>query len=145
MRRRPLHAAVGVALLGLLALAALWPAAGGRPRRMLVTAYCPCPICCGPNAQGITASGRPVSANGGKFVAADRAVPFGTMLVIPGYNDGRPVEVLDRGGAIKGDHLDVYFPTHEEALQWGKQYLMVSEAGHARSVASGPRTVATSD
>src|SRR5207249_4688799 len=38
---------------------------------MEVTAYCPCPKCCGPDAQGITASGRRVSQNGGKFVAAD--------------------------------------------------------------------------
>jgi 3D (Asp-Asp-Asp) domain-containing protein len=114
--------AAGVALL---AAAALWPARDGWPRRMLVTAYCPCRVCCGPNAAGITASGRHVSANGGKFVAADPALPFGTLLAIPGYNQGRPVEVLDRGGAIKGDHLDVYFPTHDEAKRWGKQWLMV--------------------
>ena len=92
---------------------------------MLVTAYCPCTECCGPNARGITASGRPVSANGGRFVAADRSIPFGTMLVIPGYNDGRPVEVLDRGGAIKGDHLDVFFPTHGQAKRWGARRLEV--------------------
>ena len=98
------------------------------PQRMLVTAYCPCTECCGPNARGITASGRPVSANGGRFVAADRSIPFGTMLLVPGYNDGRPVEVLDRGGAIKGDHLDVFFPTHEEAKRWGVRRLAVGRA-----------------
>ena len=95
------------------------------PRRMLVTAYCPCTECCGPQAKGITASGRPVSANGGKFVAADRDLPFGTLLLIPGYNDGRPTEVLDRGGAIKGNRLDVYFPTHDEAKRWGARWLEV--------------------
>jgi 3D (Asp-Asp-Asp) domain-containing protein len=95
---------------------------------MLVTAYCPCTVCCGPDARGVTASGRPVSFNGGKFVAADRALPFGTRLVIPGYNDGRPVEVIDRGGAIRGDHVDVFFPTHEEARRWGRQYLTVGES-----------------
>jgi 3D (Asp-Asp-Asp) domain-containing protein len=92
---------------------------------MVVTAYCPCTECCGPNARGITASGRPVSANGGKFVAADRDLPFGTLLLIPGYNDGQPTEVLDRGGAIKGNRLDVYFPTHEEAKHWGVRRLVV--------------------
>src|SRR5688572_2660435 len=48
----------------------------GRTRTMLmeVTAYCACPRCCGPRAQGITASGRRVSYNGGKFVAADTSI-----------------------------------------------------------------------
>lgn len=95
---------------------------------MLVTGYCPCSICCGPAAAGITASGRPVTANAGRFVAANPSIPFGTMLIVPGYNGGRPVEVLDRGGAIRGDHLDVFFVTHEEALRWGRQWLRVDKA-----------------
>ena len=99
------------------------------PRTMLVTAYCPCTECCGPGARGITASGKPVTANGGRFVAADPSLPFGTMLFIPGYNDGRPTEVLDRGGAIKGNRLDVYFPTHQQARQWGVKKLTVRLAG----------------
>src|SRR4051812_3298311 len=41
-----------------------------RTVRMEVTAYCPCPICCGEGAHGITASGKLVSHNGGRFVAA---------------------------------------------------------------------------
>jgi len=93
--------------------------------KMVVTAYCPCAKCCGENAQGITASGKLVSHNNGRFVAADNSLPFGTKLVIPGYNNGS-VEVLDRGGAIKGNRIDVFFPTHEEALQWGRQTLQVT-------------------
>ena len=93
---------------------------------MQVTAYCPCKKCCGPNAQGITASGKDITYNDGRFVAADtRNLPFGTKLVIPGYHNTLPVEVIDRGGAIKGDKLDVFFPTHEEALQWGRQTVEV--------------------
>jgi len=115
-------AAAGIVVAACLVLA-LVP--GDWPRRMLVTAYCPCTECCGPDARGVTASGRPVSANGGKFVAADGDIPFGTRLVIPGYNDGQPVEVLDRGGAIKGDHLDVFFPTHGQAKRWGARRLEV--------------------
>ena len=95
--------------------------------RMEVTAYCPCTKCCGSNAQGITASGKLVDYNGGKFVAADtRLLPFGKKLVVPGYANGAPVEVIDRGGAIKGNKLDLYFPTHREALQWGRQHLNVT-------------------
>ena len=94
-----------------------------RVVRMEVTAYCPCTACCGPDAHGVTASGKPVSYNGGKFVAGDTSVlPFGTKLVIPGYDAGA-VEVVDRGGAIKGHRLDVYFPTHQAALEWGRQTL----------------------
>jgi 3D (Asp-Asp-Asp) domain-containing protein len=97
-----------------------------RTIRMEVTAYCPCTKCCGENAQGLTASGRDVTYNGGRFVAADTNVlPFGTKLVIPGY-EAAAVEVIDRGGAIKGNKLDLYYPTHEEALQWGRQILEVT-------------------
>ena len=94
---------------------------------MQVTAYCPCTKCCGPQAQGLTASGKRVSHDHGRFVAADTDVlPFGTKLKIPGYHNARPVEVIDRGGAIKGNKLDVYFPTHDEALEWGRQRLAVT-------------------
>jgi 3D (Asp-Asp-Asp) domain-containing protein len=93
---------------------------------MEVTAYCPCSKCCGPEAQGVTASGRLVTHNNGRFVAADTTVlPFRTKLVIPGYASERAVEVLDRGGAIKGNRLDVFFPTHAEALKWGRQKVEV--------------------
>ncbi len=98
-----------------------------RTLRMMVTAYCPCAKCCGPNARGVTASGRSVSYNGGRFVAADTSVhPFGTRLQIPGYGADLPVEVIDRGGAIKGNRLDVYFPTHEQAIEWGRQWVNVT-------------------
>ena len=87
-----------------------------------VTAYCPCKKCCGKwSKYRTTASGAPVTANGGRFAAADRSVPFGTMVAIPGYNGGRAVPVLDRGGAIKGRRLDVFFPTHAAAREFGRR------------------------
>jgi len=94
---------------------------------MEVTAYCACPRCCGPRAQGLTASGRRTDYNGGHFVAADtRLLKFNTKLLIPGYAANQTVEVIDRGGAIKGNKLDVFFPTHQEARQWGRQKLWVT-------------------
>ena len=100
---------------------------GPRVVMMEVTAYCPCKKCCGPRAQGITASGKRVNYNGGLFVAADKDVfKFNTMLKIPGYASGRAVPVLDRGGAIKGNKLDVFFPSHTEALKWGRQRIAVT-------------------
>jgi len=93
--------------------------------QMKVTAYCPCSKCCGSSADGITASNHRIQA-GDTFAAADRKYPFGTKMIIPGYDNGRLVEVLDRGGAITGNHIDVFFPTHEQARQWGVKYINVS-------------------
>ena len=92
---------------------------------MRVTAYCPCPKCCGEYSDGVTACGHEIRP-GDTFVAADRRYSFGTEMLIPGYSNGRAVKVLDRGGAIKGNRLDVFFATHQEALEWGVKYLEVS-------------------
>ena len=92
--------------------------------KMKVTAYCPCPKCCGAYSDGITATGHKIY-QGDTFVAADKAYSFETEMIIPGYNNTRTVKVLDRGGAIKGNKLDVFFNTHQEALKWGVRYLDV--------------------
>jgi 3D (Asp-Asp-Asp) domain-containing protein len=92
--------------------------------RMRVTAYCSCPKCCGEYSGGPTASGHHILP-GDTFVAADRKYSFGTEMLIDGYNSGEPVKVLDRGGAIRGDKLDVFFASHEEALKWGVKYIDV--------------------
>jgi 3D (Asp-Asp-Asp) domain-containing protein len=99
----------------------------GQTVMMEVTAYSPDPRSCGKWADGITASGQPVTANGGRLVAADtRYLPFGTVLTVEGYAANNPVPVLDRGGAIKGNRLDVLFPNHELALQWGRRQCRVT-------------------
>lgn len=118
---------------------------------MKVTAYCSCSKCCGRFADGITASGY-IIKNGDKFIAADKCYPFLTLMRVPGYSDGASilycrnygciaydgfVPVLDRGGAIKGNHIDVYFDSHQEALNWGVKYLDVvilsfSESEHEK-------------
>ena len=90
-------------------------------KEMQVTAYCACEKCCGRFADGITASGMRIK-EGDRFVAAD--MPFNSLVIVPQYNDGKAVSVQDRGGAIKGNRLDVYFDTHQEALEWGRQNLM---------------------
>ena len=87
-----------------------------------VSAYCPCEKCCNEYADGITASGHVIQP-GDKFVAAPKHIPFGTMLDIPGYGC---VPVLDRGGAIVGNKLDIYMENHDLALIWGRQYLTVT-------------------
>ena len=113
---------------------------GGKPDqvvRLEVTGYCDCSFCCGwkrswwrlgqpviasgpnkgkPKQVGITASG--TRARRGTLAADTRLFPMGTVMYIPGYGWGR---VEDRGGAIQGRKLDLYFDSHREALEWGRQ------------------------
>ncbi|MGB0767952.1 MAG: 3D domain-containing protein [Phycisphaeraceae bacterium] len=96
-----------------------------RTQLMKTTAYSPDERSCGKWADGITASGKSVWMNGGRLVAADRKIPYGTILTVPGYNNEKPVQVWDRGGKIRGNRLDLLYPTHEIALQWGVQDLPV--------------------
>ncbi len=93
-----------------------------------VSAYCENSCCCGDWADGTTASGYVIQP-GDRFVAAPREIPFGTILEIPGYGT---VPVLDRGGAIKGARLDVFFGRedgHRRALEWGIRTLRVKIIG----------------
>jgi 3D (Asp-Asp-Asp) domain-containing protein len=93
-----------------------------------LTAYCSCEKCCGhwANNRPLDEHGNPIVytanrsvAKQGVTVAADTSVlPFGTVLLI----DGHEYIVQDRGGAIKGNRIDVYFDSHEEALQFGVQH-----------------------
>ena len=81
------------------------------------TAYCPCVKCCG-KTDGITASG--TQATAGRTIAADTSIlPFGTEV----YFNGNKYTVEDRGGAINGKKIDVYFDTHQEAVNFGRQWI----------------------
>lgn len=87
----------------------------GRKRKYIITAYCHCSKCCG-KTNGITASG--VKATEGVTVAMDKLMPFGTKIYIDGVGERI---VQDRGGAIKGNRIDLYFDSHQEALNFGRQ------------------------
>jgi len=98
-----------------------------RTMRMLVTAYCACPLCCRGSSDGITACGKSIYTNRSRFVAADtRLLGFGTRVSIAGYCGGSPIPVLDRGGKIKGHRIDVFFLSHERAQKWGARWLDVT-------------------
>lgn len=104
-------------------------------RTLLTTGYCKCQECTGwhrtwygvpvysqgPNkgkrkAVGITASG--TRARTGTIAADTSRYPFGTIMYIPEYGYGR---VEDRGSAVKGNHIDLFFRTHKRAVRWGRQ------------------------
>ena len=81
---------------------------------MRSTAYCPCTICCGPNAKGITALGLP--AKPGVVAVDPRVIPLGTRVYVDGYGYAL---AADTGSAIKGNRIDICYETHDEALRWG--------------------------
>lgn len=92
-----------------------------------ISAYCPCEKCCGKKPSdplyGITCSGD--RATEGLTIAADLSnLPLGTKVSIEGVGE-RTVE--DKGGAIKGNRLDLYFSDHQAALNFGRQQLEVWE------------------
>lgn len=86
-----------------------------------LTAYCPCEKCCGEWADGITYTGTVATA--GRTVAVDpRVIPLGSTVRINGHD----YIAEDIGGAIKENRVDVFFDTHQEALQFGVQYADVA-------------------
>lgn len=75
---------------------------------------------------GITYSGVKVRRDKDTIstIAADLNVfPLGTVLYIPGYGYG---VVADKGSAIKGNKLDLYFSTTRQVFdEWGKKRVEV--------------------
>lgn len=96
-----------------------------------ITAYCSCRKCC-----GVWAKNRPLDENGkeivytasgeraeaGKTIAVDTSViPFGTEVRI-----GDTIYTAqDTGSAVKGNVIDIYFDSHEDAAKHGAKYLEV--------------------
>ncbi|HLM84338.1 MAG TPA: 3D domain-containing protein [Candidatus Bathyarchaeia archaeon] len=73
---------------------------------------------CG-KSDGITASGKKVQAN--HTLACPKQYKMGTKISI----DGMGTYVCeDRGGAIKGNHFDIYMPTKAEAFAFGRRNLV---------------------
>ncbi|KKQ80845.1 MAG: Conserved protein YuiC, partial [Candidatus Moranbacteria bacterium GW2011_GWD2_38_7] len=68
---------------------------------------------------GITASGIKVQAN--RTIACPPEFPFGAKIEIEGQGT---FICEDRGGAIKGNKIDIYMETKKEAFAFGRQNLM---------------------
>ncbi|MBE6007786.1 MAG: hypothetical protein E7235_01145 [Lachnospiraceae bacterium] len=84
--------------------------------QMVVTGYTPWDEGC----TGVTASGK--TADFGMIAADTRVLPFGTRIYVPGYGIG---VVEDRGGAIKGNRLDLCYMSLSEAYKWGVRDMVV--------------------
>ena len=93
-----------------------------------LTAYCGCSKCCGKWGENrpLDENGKPIVyttnqtiAKEGVTIAADISVlPYGTEVII----DGHRYIVQDRGGSITGNKIDIYFESHQAALEFGVQY-----------------------
>lgn len=91
------------------------------------TAYCTCVKCCGiwssehPSRIGTdyvqkTATG--TIPTEGRTIAVDPdVIPFGTVVII----DGHEYIAEDTGSAVVGNTIDIYFASHDAALQYGVQ------------------------
>lgn len=85
-----------------------------------ITHYCPCSICCGPWANGITSTG--VTAVTNRTIAVDPSqIPYGSRVVI----NGQIYVAEDCGGAIKENCIDIYVGSHEEGESKGVFYTEV--------------------
>lgn len=94
--------------------------AGEKIGDFRITAYCSCEICCGQWSGGPTASG--VMPQAGRTIAVDRTqIPLGTKVVINNHT----YIAEDTGSAINQNCIDIYMNSHQEALNWGVQYLPV--------------------
>lgn len=93
----------------------------------ILTAYCSCEKCCGHWAtiRPLDANGKPIVytstgaiAQQGTTIAVDPSViPYGSEVKI---NDHIYI-AQDTGGAIDGNRIDVYFDSHQAALEFGRQ------------------------
>lgn len=81
------------------------------------TAYCK-------GCSGITATGINLRSNPNvKVIAVDPSIiPLGTKVYIEGY--GYAI-AADKGSAIKGNKIDIFFSSQQEALNWGRRTVKI--------------------
>lgn len=73
---------------------------------------------------GITATGLNLKKNPKvKAISVDpKVIPLGTKVHVEGYGEAI---AADKGGAIKGNKIDVFYSSHSKALDWGRKTVKV--------------------
>ena len=96
-------------------------ACGDEIGEVWVTAYCACAQCCGPYANGITASGKIAQAR--HTIAVDAynpIVPMGTKVIIEGIE----YTVEDTGNLNHyGNDFDIFYDNHAACSTWGRRHV----------------------
>lgn len=84
-----------------------------------LTAYCPCCRC---------SKGYGRSTSSGKKARSEHTIAVDTSVI----NIGSKVKIGDNiytaedtGSGVNGDHIDIFFDTHEEVEEFGKKYRKV--------------------
>ncbi len=97
-----------------------------RAEVFTATAYCSCEKCCDKKPSdkwyGITATGK--HAKWGTVAVDRKVIKLGSRLRIQGFSS-TTFRAEDVGGAIKGNHIDIWFPSHKEALKFGVKKMVV--------------------
>jgi 3D (Asp-Asp-Asp) domain-containing protein/LysM repeat protein len=99
---------------------AVKPTSTSREITVKATAYT---ASCG-GCSGITATGINIKANpNAKVISVDPSViPLGSKVYVEGYGEAI---AADTGGAIKGNRIDVFIPSHQDAINFGTKQLKV--------------------
>lgn len=73
---------------------------------------------------GVTSTGINLKKNPNvKIIAVDpKVIPLGTRVWVEGYGEAI---AADKGGAIKGNKIDVFMPTKSKAYGWGRRTVTV--------------------
>lgn len=91
----------------------------GNPRSLGVfklTAYCPCSSCSEGWGRN-TSTGATATAN--HTIAVDpKVIPYGSKILI----NGIVYTAEDKGGGVRGNHIDIFYNTHQEARALGVRY-----------------------
>lgn len=92
----------------------------GKTITVSATAYTAnCNGCSGTTATGVNLKANPDA----KVIAVDPSViPLGSKVYVEGYGYAT---AADTGGAIKGNKIDVFVPSHDQAMQWGRKTVEV--------------------
>lgn len=103
----------------LVLLMVLLMATPASAEQFKATAYCNCSKCCGKWAKyHKTASG--TTPEQGRTVAVDKKViPLGTKVLVDG------VEYVAEDTGVKGNRIDIFFNSHQDALNFGVQWVEV--------------------
>lgn len=96
----------------------LWTALPEGQFTINASAYTAAADECG-KSDGVTASGIKVAEK--RTLACPPNFPFGTKIAIEGMGEFR---CEDRGGAIKGNKIDIYMETKKEAFSFGRRNLI---------------------
>lgn len=128
-------------VLALLICTAAW-AGEWKPLQVEATAYCPCKICCGVRAKGITANGTDTREVPYGVASDPTYLPYGSRVWIPparGYLDAscsedeqRQFSVDDTGGGLVREtreygilRIDLRFIQHRNAKKFGRKRMTI--------------------